>query len=78
LREGIECHRDLTGSARARHILDNWAEMKSLFRRVAPKATAGLSRPLPWRPTAPTRIVEFPRPAERHAPRPSAWIAPNP
>jgi glutamate synthase (ferredoxin) len=78
LREGIECHRDLTGSDRARQILDNWAEMKSLFRRVAPKATVGLSRPLPWRPAAPARIVEFPRPAERHAPRPPAWIAPNP
>jgi glutamate synthase domain-containing protein 3 len=78
LREGIECHRELTGSDRARHILDNWAEMKSLFRRVAPNATAGLSRPLPWRAAAPARIVEFPRPAERHAPRSTAWVAPTP
>ncbi len=48
VRAMIERHRDLTGSGRAKHVLDNWTSMLPKFVRIMPKdfkrAVASLKR----------------------------------
>jgi len=33
----VERHRELTGSARARHVLENWSDMVARFVRIVPR-----------------------------------------
>jgi glutamate synthase domain-containing protein 3 len=66
----IARHLELTGSARAREILDAWAEWLPRFRRVAPRA--GATRVLPafkleWEPALPRVATRSRRIAARGA-----------
>ena len=55
LKQMIECHRDATGSVRAREIIENWEAFRSLFWKVSPRQAV--------RPTRPSAVSPRPRPA---------------
>jgi glutamate synthase (NADPH/NADH) large chain/glutamate synthase (ferredoxin) len=55
LKQLIECHRDATGSVRARQILENWEAYRFLFWKVSPRQAV--------RPAARSTVRSGPRPA---------------